>query len=149
MNQLVRWNPFDELENMSRQMTTLFDPQSESRNGNGSRPETYWAPLVDVFEDEHGYIFKAELPEVKTDDVNVQIENGVLVLSGERKAENEQSIHKYHRLERAYGAFSRSFELPDDADANQVSAMLKDGILTVTVAKSEHAKPRKIDVRVA
>jgi HSP20 family protein len=102
-----------------------------------------------VFEDEHGYIFKAELPEVKKDDVDVQIENGVLVLSGERKAENEHSIHKYHRLERAYGAFSRSFELPDDADANQVSAMFKDGILTITVAKSEHAKPRKIDVRVA
>jgi HSP20 family protein len=144
MNQLVRWNPFDELNNMGRQMTTLL-------NGDAQLGEAreMWAPVVDIFEDDHTYIFKAELPEVKAEDVNVQIENGVLLLAGERKSEHEQSIRRVHRIERTYGAFTRSFELPDDADANNVTATFKDGLLTITVGKAEHAKPRKIDVKVA
>lgn len=146
MNQLVRWNPFNELDNMRRQMTTLL-------NGNAEAAETgaveMWAPVVDIFEDDHAYIFKAELPEVKKEDVSVQIENGILCIAGERKAEKEQKIRRVHRIERAQGAFSRRFELPADIDGANVEASFKEGVLTVTVAKAAHAKPRKIEVKVA
>lgn len=127
-------------------MTTLFDHGAE--NSAESSTEL-WAPLVDIFEDDHSYIFKVELPEVSKGDVNVQLEAGTLVISGERKAGSDQKIRRVHRIERAQGAFARSFELPDDVDANNVNATFKDGVLTVTIAKAEHAKPRKIEVRAA
>jgi HSP20 family protein len=146
MNQMVQWNPFNELENMRRQMTSWFDGNAD--DGKAGAVEL-WSPVVDIFEDEHSYLFKAELPEVKKNDVSVQIENGVLTISGERRAGKEQKIHRVHRIERASGAFTRSFELPDDAEAGNVNASFKDGVLTVTVAKAEHAKPRKIEVKVA
>jgi HSP20 family protein len=146
MNQLVRWNPFNELENVRRQMTTLLN--GASRNGEVETSEV-WSPVVDIFEDEHSYLFKVELPGVNKQEVDVQIESGVLTISGERKAEKEQKIRRVHRIERAYGAFTRSFGLPDDADPEKVNAAFKDGVLAVTIAKAEHAKPRKIEVSVA
>ena len=146
MTQLIPWNPFNELNNVRRQMSTLH-------NGNSAAGDAHtvelWTPVVDVFEDDHSYIFKAELPEVKKEDVNVQIENGILSITGERKAGKDQKIRRVHRIERAYGSFLRSFELPDDFDAQNVTASFTDGVLTVLVAKAEHAKPRKIEVRVA
>lgn len=141
MHELVQWNPFSELDNARRQMTALWNHESAATE--------MWAPPVDIFEDDHGYLFKAELPGVKKDDVHVQLENGTLTIAGERKAEAEQAIRRVHRVERAYGGFLRSFDLPTDIDDGRVEASFKDGILTVTVAKAEHAKPRKIDVRVA
>jgi HSP20 family protein len=146
MNQLVRWNPFNELDNMRRQMTTLLNGNSEAAEASAVE---MWAPVVDIFEDDHAYIFKAELPEVKKEDVSVQLENGILCIAGERKAEKEQKIRRVHRIERAHGAFSRRFELPADIDGANVEASFKEGVLTVTVAKAAHAKPRKIEVKVA
>jgi HSP20 family protein len=104
---------------------------------------------VDIFETEDAYLFSAELPGVRKEDVNVHIEKGVLVLSGQRKLENEDKIRTYHRLEGTYGAFARSFELPEGADAGSVKASFNNGVLTITVAKAESAKPRKIEVKVA
>ncbi len=103
---------------------------------------------LDVAEDDKRYTVKAELPEMKREDIKVGLDQGVLSISGERKFEKEEKDKKYHRVERAYGSFLRSFTLPDNADAGQVDAQYRDGVLTVKIGKSEKAKPRAIDVKV-
>ena len=108
-----------------------------------------WAPAVDITEDDKEYLVKAELPEVKKEDVKVTVENGILTISGERKFEKEEKGKKYHRIERAYGSFVRSFGLPDDADPSKVAAKFANGLLKVQVAKSESARPKQIEVTVA
>src|SRR6185295_19078923 len=99
------------------------------------------SPIVDITEDEKAYLIKAELPEVKKEDVKVTVENGVLSVTGERKFEKEEKNRKYHRVERSYGSFTRHFAVPDDADDSQVSAEFKDGVLTIRLAKNEKARP--------
>ena len=110
---------------------------------------TEWAPPVDITEDDKEYLIKTELPEVRKEDVKVTVENGILSISGERKFEKEAKGKKYHRVERAYGNFVRSFGLPDDVDANKVDAKFSDGVLTVHVAKSEAAKPKQVEIKVS
>ncbi len=107
-----------------------------------------WAPLVDISEDEKEYLIKAELPEVKKDEVKVSVQNDVLSITGERKYEKEEKNKKVHRIERAYGSFARTFTVPEDADAEQVAAEFRDGILKVHLPKTEKAKPKSIDVQV-
>jgi HSP20 family protein len=107
-----------------------------------------WAPLVDISEDDKEYLIKAELPEVKKEDVKVTAEEGTLTITGERKFEKEEKGKKYHRVERAYGTFVRNFSLPDNASAAKVSAEFKDGMLTVHLAKTQKAKPQHIEVKV-
>ena len=107
-----------------------------------------WAPLVDISEDDKEYLIKAELPEVKKEDVKVTAEEGTLTIMGERKFEKEEKGKKYHRVERAYGSFARTFSLPDDASPGKVSAEFKDGVLTVHLAKTQKAKPTHIEVKV-
>ena len=108
-----------------------------------------WAPLVDITEDEKEFLIKAELPEVKKDDVKVTVENNVLTLRGERKIEKEEKGKKFHRIERSYGSFERSFTLPEGTDPAKVSSEFKDGVLTVHLPKSPTAKPKAIEVKVA
>ena len=108
-----------------------------------------WAPLVDISEDDKEYQIKAELPEVKKEDVRVMAEEGTLTIMGERKFEKEEKGKKYHRVERTYGSFGRSFSLPDDASPAKVCAEFKDGVLTVHLVKTEKAKPQQIEVKVA
>ena len=108
-----------------------------------------WAPLVDIVEDDHEYLIKAEVPEVKKEDVKVTVQNGVLSLMGDRKFTKEEKDKKYHRVERAYGSFVRTFSLPEDADENKVSADFKDGVLQVHLPKSEKARPKNIEVKIA
>lgn len=149
INSIVPWNPFREFNAVPRPLLSLLDGarRMPGRPAGEAAPE--WAPAVDITEDERGYTFKAELPEVRKEDVQVTLEDGVLTLAGERKFEQEEKGATYHRIERAYGAFARSFTLPDDIDAAKVSATHKDGVLTVTVGKAETAKPRKVQVKVA
>jgi len=153
MNQMIKWDPFRELENLHNRLTTLFDegPPSRRRLGSGNESMTVaeWAPVVDITEDDRAYAIKVELPEVKKEDVHVTVENGVLTLTGERKFEKEEKNRKYHRIERSYGRFARSFALPDNIEAGKVGAAYKDGVLTVTVAKAEHARPKQIEVKIA
>jgi HSP20 family protein len=152
MNELAlnRWDPFRELEDMHRHLTSLFNGNARrSRDGKESMTMAEWSPAVDITEDDKSYIIKAELPEVKKEDVHVHVENGMLSITGERKAEKEEKGKRYHRIERAYGSFSRSFMLPGDIDEGRVSAAYKDGILTVTVSKSEKAQPKRLEVKVA
>jgi HSP20 family protein len=146
---LTRWEPLREMEEFQNRLSTLFG--RPSRRGNGREEITLpeWTPLADITEDEKEYLIKAELPEMKKEDVKVTVENGVLTISGERKFEKEEKKRKYHRVERGYGTFMRSFALPDDADFNKVNAEFKSGVLTVHVPKSEQAKPKQIEVKVA
>jgi HSP20 family protein len=146
---LTRWEPLREMEEFQNRLLTLFGrPQSR---GNGREEITLpdWTPLADITEDDKEYLIKAELPEMRKEDVKVTAESGVLTISGERKFEKEEKKKKYHRVERGFGTFMRSFALPDDADFSKVNAEFKNGVLTVHVPKSEHAKPKQIDVKVA
>ena len=151
MNALTRWDPFKELNELQNRLSTFFD-RTPVRGQNGEQEDVTvveWAPLVDITEDDKEYLIKAELPEVKKGDVKVRVEDGVLYISGERNFEKEEKGKRYHRIERAYGSFTRSFSLPEDADPQQVNADFKDGVLSVHVAKDKNARPKSIEVNVA
>ena len=150
MNTLTRWEPFREMEDLQNRLSTLFG-RTPMRRGNGKENITLpeWTPLADITEDDREYVIKAELPELKREDVKVTVENGVLTISGERKFEKEEKKKKYHRVERGYGSFVRTFALPEDADANKVKAQFKQGMLELHLPKNEKAKPKQIEVNVA
>ena len=153
MNTLIRWNPFREMEDVQRRMSSLLEGnlfrRSNLTNGEENISVPEWAPMVDVIEDEKEYLIKVELPEVQKDDVKVTVENGTLTICGERKAEKEQKGRKFHRVERYYGRFERTFGIPDDAEQDNVNAEFKDGVLRVRLAKSEKARPKQIEVKVS
>jgi HSP20 family protein len=107
-----------------------------------------WTPTVDISETDGEYQIKAEIPDVKKEDVKVTLEDGVLTIQGERKQEKEEKGKKYHRIERSYGSFVRSFSLPDVIDEEKVKAEFKDGVLSLHLPKSEKAKPKAIEVKV-
>lgn len=150
-----RWNPFKEMEDLQNRLFGLlqrnYGKQSlrTTDDAEESISVCQWAPLVDVAEDDKAYLIKADLPEVKKDEVKVTVENGVLTISGERKFEKEEANKRYHRVERAYGSFARSFNIPEDADAESVQAEFRDGVLQVRIAKSEKARPKSIEVKVS
>ncbi|MBM4123627.1 MAG: Hsp20/alpha crystallin family protein [Nitrospira sp.] len=146
----TRWDPFKELEEMQHRLTSMFGRLPVRKDGGKDEAMRVaeWAPLVDIVEDEKEYLIKAELPEVKKEEVKVSVEDDVLTITGERKYEKEEKGKKYHRVERAYGSFERSFTLPEDADGTKVNAEFKDGILKVHVGKSEKAKPKSVEIKV-
>jgi len=151
MNALTHWNQLKELDALRHGLGTLLS-RSPVRMAEGQEEQIAvpeWAPLVDISEDDKEYLIKAELPEVKKEDVRVTAEEGTLTIMGERKFEKEEKGKKYHRVERAYGSFGRTFSLPDDASPGKVSAEFKDGVLTVHLAKNEKTKPQQIEVKVA
>jgi len=146
---LVRWDPFRELEDMSDRLNRMFSrPALPTANGKETMVVADWVPSVDVSETEEGYQIKAEIPDVKKEDVKVTLEDGVLTIQGERKQEKDETGKKYHRVERSYGSFVRSFTLPDLVDEEQVKAEFKDGGLNLHLPKSEKAKPKAIEVKV-
>lgn len=153
MNALKRWNPFREMDEMQRRWSSLFDWSPFQRSSLTTDDESIsvpqWAPLVDIAEDEKEYLIKADLPEIQKDDVKVTVENGTLMITGERKAEKEEKGRKFHRVERYYGRFERSFNIPDDANSDSVKAEFKDGVLRVHLAKSDKAIPKQIEVKVS
>jgi HSP20 family protein len=149
---LLRIVPSRELEEMSERFARLVGRIPAGRDNNNEKEMMTvadWVPLVDITEDEKEYLIKVELPEVKREDVKVMVQDGILTIQGERKADYEDKGKKYHRTERMHGTFLRSFTLPDDADETKVLAEVKDGVLKVHVPKSEKAKPRAIEVKVA
>lgn len=151
MTAITRWNPFKEMEELQGRLSSLLG--HPPTRWNGTKEENLavaqWAPLVDITEDDREYVIKAELPEVRKEDVKITVESGTLNLSGERTFEKEDKGLRYHRVERSYGSFLRSFVLPDDADAAKVSAEFKDGVLMVRVEKHEKALPKRIEIKVA
>lgn len=147
---LIRWNPLRELEEFQNRIRGAFHTPASSRGTlHESSGLAEWMPVVDIAEDEDEYLISAELPEVKKEDVKVTVESGMLTLSGERKFANEVNGKRYHRVERSYGSFSRSFALPEDGDPAKVGAEFKDGVLRIHVRKSEAARPKQIEVKVA
>ena len=150
MDAITRWDPFKDLDDLQNRLATLFGraPVRKDVGKEEAMTVAEWAPLVDIAEDDKEYLIKVELPEVKREDVKVAVQDDVLTISGARKFEKEEQGKKYHRVERAYGSFTRSFTLPEDADPAKVSADFKDGMLKVHLAKSEKAKPKSIEVKV-
>ena len=148
---LVRWDPFRELEEVSDRLNRMFARPAARTNGNGKETMIVadWTPSVDISETEGEYQIKAEIPDVKKEDVKVTLEDGVLTIQGERKHEKEEKGKKFHRIERSYGSFVRTFSLPDVIEEEKVKAEFKDGVLNLHLPKSEKAKPRAIDVKVA
>lgn len=147
---MTRWNPFKELAEMEQRLSTyLGRPAARTEAGEEAMTVAEWSPLVDITEDEKEYLIKADLPEVKKEEIKLTVQDNVLSISGERKYEKEEKGKKYHRVERAYGSFMRSFTLPEAADGSKVSAEYKDGVLNVRLPKSEKAKPKSIEVKVS
>ena len=143
------WNPGRELEEMSDRLNRVLTRGARGRNENEAMTVADWTPLVDISETTAEYVIKAEIPEVKKEDVKVTLEHGVLTVQGMRRQEAEEKGRKYHRVERSYGSFVRRFSLPDLVDDTKVQAVFKEGILMLHLPKSEKAKPKAIEVRVA
>ena len=146
---LVRWDPFRELEDMSDRLNRMFARPALRSNGKETMTVADWMPTVDISETDGEYLIKAELPEVRKEDVKVTVEDGVLTIQGERRQEKEEKGKRYHRVERSYGSFVRSFSLPESVEEGGVKAEYKDGVLNLHLPKTEKVKPKAIDVKVA
>ena len=147
---LVRWDHLKGLEEVSNRLNRIFGRSSASTEpGQEMLAMADWVPSVDISESDAAYLVKAEIPGVEKEDVEVTIQDGMLTIQGERKQEKEEKGKKFHRVERCYGSFMRSFRVPDDADADKVKAEFKDGMLNITLTKSEKAKPRQVNVSVS
>lgn len=145
---IVRFDPFRELSSMQDRINRIFG-EAYRRGDDDITMRADWAPAVDIFEtDQHEIVIKAEMPGLKKDDIDVSVENSTLTLRGKRERETEVKEEQYHRVERAYGMFSRSFSLPQTVDASKVHAEYKDGVLTLTLPKREEAKPRQVQVQI-
>jgi HSP20 family protein len=146
-NFLTMFEPNKEFEIMQNRLNQLFG------RGSGLFPSELataidWAPKVDISEDPEKFTLKAELPDVRKEDVKVTFESGLLTLSGERKLEKEEKNKKFHRIERSYGRFARSFQLPDTIDPGKVHAEFKEGLLTVQLPKRSEPKKSAIDIQI-
>jgi HSP20 family protein len=147
---IVRWwDPLRDLSSIQEKMNQLFeDTLSRTRGREEGLGTGMWTPAVDIFETAESVVVKAELPGLTREQVGIEVKDGVLTLKGERKVEKEVKEENYHRIERAYGTFQRSFSLPASVDQEKISATLKDGVLEVTLPKKEQAKPKQITVSV-
>ncbi len=146
---LVKWEPLKDLLTLQDRMNRLFDDSARGlRPGEEALSNALWSPAVDIYETDTEVILKAELPEINQKDIEIQVENNTLVLRGERKFEKEAKRENFHRIERAYGAFARSFTLPTSIDQEKIRADYKDGILKIAMPKREEIKPKQIKVSV-
>jgi HSP20 family protein len=145
---IVKWDPFRELESIQTRLNRVFSDWPYRANEESELSFAAWAPAVDVQETDKEYVIKADLPEVKKEDVKVQFEDGVLTVEGERKLEKEEKGTKYHKIERGYGKFVRRFATPTEVDGSRVSAEFKEGVLNVHLPKAPNGR-RAIAVNVA
>jgi HSP20 family protein len=146
---IVRWDPFRELQAMQDRMNRIFGDVHTRRGEDDVMARGDWLPLVDIYEnDRHELLIKAEMPGMKREDIDIKVENNTLTIRGERQREGEVREEQYHRVERSYGSFARSFSLPSTIDSEKVSAEYKDGVLTIVLPTREEAKPRQISVQV-
>ncbi|MGD0010393.1 MAG: Hsp20/alpha crystallin family protein [Terriglobia bacterium] len=145
---IVRWEPFRDLLTTQREFDRLFKEAFSPMSGETEVSTRSWAPPVDIYETEDAIVLKAELPGIDPQDVEVRVEDNTLYLKGERNFEKEVKEQNYHRIERSYGSFARSFTLPNSISAEKVKAEYKDGLLTLTMPKREEAKPKTIKIDV-
>ena len=146
---IVKWDPWQEVEDMFDRYTRAVGWPRKFRPAGELVASPDWSPRVDIAETPQAFTLKAEIPSVEKDDVKITIEGGMVTLSGERRQEKEEKDKTFHRIERFYGSFSRSFALPDNIDAAAAKATFKDGVLTLDIPKTEAAKPKGIEVKVA
>ena len=150
-NKITTWNPLREIDEAQNRLSRFFLGGFPNRMGSGeihSLAVADWSPEVDISEDDQGYLLKADLPEMKKDDVRVTVEDGILCVSGERKSEKEDQKKKFHRIERSFGTFRRSFTLPEDADSTKVTAEFHEGVLKVHLPTTPIARSKAIEVKV-
>ena len=150
---LVKWNPARELLNVEREFNKLFNTFNnrfgfDESTMNEELENAVWSPLTDISENKDQYILKMDLPGVSKENLKLNFHDGELIISGERKQEKEDKDSKYHRIERTYGKYYRSFTLPQTIQADKINAEFKDGQLTITVPKSEEAKPKELEIKV-
>src|SRR5579862_736680 len=143
---VVRWDPFRDLGLLQNRMNRLFDDAGRGWHNDEPAATTTWSPSVDIFETENEIVVKAELPGVDRKDISLHLENNVLTLKGERRFEKETKEENYHRIERAYGGFSRSFSIPATVDEEKIRADYHDGILRIALPKKEAVKPKQIRI---
>ena len=152
-NKVITWNPLREMEQATQnRFNPFFLGGFPNRMGSDeihSLAVADWSPEVDISQDNHEYLLKADLPEMKKDDVKVTVEDGILSVSGERKVEKEDHKKKFHRIERCFGTFRRTFTLPEDADSTKVTAEFRDGVLKVHLPTTTRAKSKATQVKVA
>jgi len=144
---IVKYNPFRELRTMQEQMNRMMDMAWNREFGEELR-EGVWQPPVDIYEDEHSVIIKAEVPDIDQKDIDIRIENNTLTIRGERKHSSDVKKENYYRVERYFGQFQRSFSLPSTIAQDKVQAACDKGILTITLPKLTEAKPKQISVAV-
>ena len=152
---IVRWDPTRELDSLQGEMNRLFSnffdtpaPGGNGGNGGTAGAGRRWIPAMDLVENKDDFVLKADLPGIAEDDVAIELENNVLTIAGERRAEHEVHHEGYYRLERATGAFSRSLSLPEGIDPEAVAASFDNGVLTVRIPKPVQAKPRRVKIGV-
>lgn len=144
---VIRWTPFRELSTVQDRVNRLFeDAMKAPYRADEGLASTAWAPAVDIYETDKEIVLKAELPEMQEKDIDIKVEDNVLCLTGERRMEKEIKEENYHRIERAYGSFNRSFTLPRTVDREGIKAAYKDGVLKVTLPKKEETKPKQIKI---
>ena len=145
---IVRFEPYCGTSGAQNQFERFLREALSPVTGEGEVSTRTWAPPVDIYEDGDNLVLKAELPGINPDEVEIRVENNTLYLKGERKFEKEVKEQSYHRVERTYGTFTRSFSLPNSVDPDKVVASYKDGVLTLTMPKKEEAKPKTIKINV-
>ena len=146
---MVRFDPFRDLAVLQDRMNRLFNDAYSPRQSDDLMSRGTWTPAVDIYETDGALVLKAELPDMRREDIDVSVENNTLTIRGERKLDNEIKQENFHRIERAYGGFVRSFSLPHTVDATKIGAEYKNGVLSVKLPTREEAKPRQIAIDAA
>jgi HSP20 family protein len=143
---IVRWNPWQEMNRLQEEVNSIFD--TRRRRETETEPEWAWKPAVDIYEDAERYLLTVEVPGMDSTQVQIKVEDSHLTLRGDRKLDHEEKKENYHRLERAYGTFYRSFSLPTTVDAEKISADYKQGLLKVSIPKKAEVRPKQISIKV-
>jgi HSP20 family protein len=143
---IVRWEPLRELNSLQSEMNRLFDTVFDTPPGASGKVLRRWMPAMDLVESGEHYVLRADLPGMSEEDVSIEFEDGTLTLSGERKVEHEDEKEGFHRVERSFGAFSRSLTLPQGIDPEAVTASFDRGVLEIRIPKPEQRKPRRIEI---
>ncbi len=149
---LVKWNPSRELMSIEKEFNKLFNTFSNkfgiSHEGESEMENAVWAPLTDISEDNDNYFLNLDIPGVEKNDVKISYSNGNLIIKGERKEEKETKKSEFHRIERSFGKFYRSFSLPEKVKEDKIEAKFKDGSLSIVIPKADEVKPKEIEVKV-
>jgi HSP20 family protein len=143
---ITRWSPFRDVVSVQDEMSRLFDDVFGQRPARVQWTDGIWNPSVDVTEDKDSVVVKAEMPGLNKDDIKISVQDSILTLKGEKKQEKEEKETDYHRIERSYGSFCRSFQLPTTVRADKIKANYKDGVLSIILPKTEEVKPKEIPI---